>query len=364
VLLALPLAANAEVAETYQVEAGRSTGIASNVAIDIIDHGVSSTGVWLATGKGVAYTPDDGTSWFSYNTAHGLPSENLSAIFSIGGRLWVASNHNELINDQLMTLSEGLSYSDNDGETWATLDFGPDGLNIPYVEGGDRTIFDITGHNDLGFFNNRPVDNDAGWLFFAAFAGGLLASQDGGDHWQRIFPSPLDSIQFAFISEAPSLRNRYFSCVADTSHGDSLFLWGGTAAGVFQYVFTPPRDKLYSHWINRISFCDSCSRGDGSLLFIGGESGLSLGSAAGGNLATRFEIDGLPGEEVTAILSVGNRLLVGTADHATGMPTGLALSSDGGESFTVPAVPWGLDSGWVISDFAEMNSRVSGYPVC
>ncbi|MCD6250628.1 MAG: hypothetical protein J7J98_09890 [candidate division Zixibacteria bacterium] len=359
VFLALPLIANAEVAETYKTEAGQSTGIASNVAIDVIGHGVSPTGVWLATGKGVAYSPDDGTSWFSYNTAHGLPSENLSAIFSVDGRIWVASNHNELINEQLMTLSDGLSYSDDDGETWVTLDFGPDGLNIPYVEGGDRTIFDITGHTDPGFFNNRPVDSsDADWLFFAAFAGGLLASQDGGDHWQRIFPSPYDSIQFALSGEAPSLRNRYFSCVADTSHGDSLFLWAGTAAGIFQYVFAPPRDKLYSHWINRISFCDSLSRGDGSLLFIGGESGLSLGSAAGGHLATRFEIDGLPGEEITATLSIGDRLLVGTADHATGMPTGLAISYDGGESFTTPAVPWALDSGLTIIDFAKMNGRV------
>jgi len=357
-LLALAGSAAAEVAETYQVEAGRQPGLASKVAIDIISHGTDSLGVWLATGKGVSYTFDDGDHWFTNNTANGLPAENLSALFSVGGRVWVASNHNEVIQDQLMTLSDGLSYSDDDGDTWTTIDFGPNGLNIPYVIGGDRTIFDITGHADFGFFNNRPSDNDAHWLFASAFAGGLLASQDGGLHWRRIFPSPMDSLQYYYTGEAPSLRNRYFSCVADTSHGDSLFLWAGTAAGVFQYVFAPPRDKLLSRWINRIVFCDTCSANGGARLFIGGESGLSLGSAAGGPITSRFELDGLPGPEVTALVSIGGRLLAGTYDPSPGGAGRLGLSTDQGESFSEVSGPWVPGPGRIVSDFATKDGRV------
>ena len=355
--LAAPL--RAQVAETYQIEAARLTGLASNVAIDITAHGTDSLGVWLATGKGANYSFDAGAHWYINNITNGLPADNLSAIFSIEGRIWVASNHNELIQGQLMTLSNGLSYSDNDGVTWTTLNFGPGGLNIPYVIGGDRTIFDITGHNDSLFFNNRPADSStARWLFASAFAGGLLASQDGGIHWRRIFASSLDSVQYSYTNQAPSLRNRYFSCVADTSHGDSLFLWTGTAAGIFQYVFAPPKDKLYSRWINRIAFCDTCSAGEGSRLFVAGNDGLSLGSAGAGEFTSRFMIDGLPGKKVSTVFSIGDKLLAGTVNPGTNGSTGLAISSDGGESFAVGSVPWLLGVGRVISDFAEMDGRV------
>ena len=358
VLFAAPAAA--EVAETYEIEAGRLTGLGSNVAIDITAHGTDSVGVWLATGRGISYSFDDGDSWYVYNRLHGLPAENLSAIFSVGGRIWVASNHNELIQSQLMTLSDGLTYSDDNGESWTTLDFGSTGLNIPYVIGGDRTIFDITGHKDVGFLNHRTNDT-TDWLFASAFAGGLLASQDGGLHWRRIYASRADSIQYSYTYEAPSLRNRYFSCVADTSHGDSLFLWAGTAAGIFQYVYAPPRNKLYSHWINCLAFCDSCSSGAGSRLFIGGESGLSLGSADGGSIATRFVIDGLPeqGSNVVSVFSIDDVLLAGTVNPLTDSSTGMVISTDGGESFSeVAGQPWPLDDQSVISDFAAMNGRV------
>ena len=349
--------AAAEVAETYDVEAGRLTGLGSNVAIDVTAHGTDPVGVWLATGRGTSYSFDDGESWYVYNRLHGLPAENLSAIFSVGGRIWVASNHTEFIQDRLMTLSDGLTYSDDDGETWTTIDFGSGGLNIPYVIGGDRTIFDITGHADSGFFNHRPIDNDANWLFASAFAGGLLASQDGGLNWRRIFASRLDSIQYSYTSEAPSLRNRYFSCVADTSHGDSLFLWAGTAAGIFQYVFAPPRSKLYTHWINCVAFCDTCSSGDGSRLFAGGDNGLNLGSAAGGRFESRFEVDGLPGQEVSSVVSIGDVVLAGTLDPSSGASTGLAISTDQGDTFGEVSGPW-VGANSIVSDFATINGRV------
>ncbi|MEW5795835.1 MAG: hypothetical protein AB1772_05695 [Candidatus Zixiibacteriota bacterium] len=357
VVSAVPLLA--EVAETFDVEAGRLAGVASKVAVDVIAHGTDSLGVWLATGRGVNYSFDNGAHWSVNNSASGLPSDNLSAIFSIGRRVWIASNHNDYIQGQLMTLSDGLSYSDDDGLTWTTLDFGPNGLNIPYVIGGDRTIFDITGHYDPGFLNNR-VDDTTDWLFAAAFAGGLLASQDGGIHWRRIFASRVDSIQYYLPNEPPSLRNRYFSCVADTSHGDSIFLWAGTASGVFQYVFAPPRNKLYSHWIHDIALCDTCSTGGGSRLYIAGETGVSLGSAAGGPIVSRFAVDGLPvsGPRAASILSVGDRLFVGTVNPNTGGSTGLYVSDDRGESFAQRIGPWATGVGRVVSDFAQMNGRI------
>jgi hypothetical protein len=357
-MLLLPTFLKAEVAETYQIEAGPATGIASRVAVDVIPHIGDSNAVWMATGHGATYSFDGGNTWYTAGTAQGLPSENLSAIFSVGGRVWVGSNHNELIEGVLTTLSDGLSYSDDDGLTWTTLDFSSGGLDIPYVEGGDRTVFDITGHTDPGYFNNRLTNNDADWLFFGAFAGGLLASQDGGTNWRRIFATNTDSIQFNLTDQAPSLRNRVFACAADTSHGDSLYLWSGTAAGVFQYVYAPPRDKLYSKFVNQVTFCEDWTSGGASRLFVGGESGLSMASAAFGHTATRFELDGLPSPGVSAVHCIGPILLAGGVDADGTASTELARSIDGGETFSTISGPWAGGTDSLFVDFVSMGGRV------
>ncbi len=358
---------SAQLAETYQVEAGRLTGLGSSVAVAITDHGANPAGVWLATGHGVSYSFDQGVSWYVNNSASGLPADNLSAIFSLPmssgpGRIWVASNHSKLISGLLTTLSDGLSYSDDNGDTWTTLDFSPSGLNIPYVIGGDRITYDLTGHHDVGFLNNLTNDT-TDWMFAASFAGGLLASQDGGIHWRRIYASRSDSIQYNTTTQAPSLRNLYFSCVADTSHGDSLFLWTGTAAGIFQYVFAPPREKLYSRWINRldIASCDTCPAGEGSRVFIGGRSGLSLASTLGGAIQSRFAVDGLPiaGTDVVSVFSIGDKLLAGTVKPNTDSSTGMVVSADGGQTFELVAgQPTAFIGNDVISDFAKLGGRV------
>jgi hypothetical protein len=350
----------AQLAESYQIEADRLTGLASNVAVDIIGHRTNPMQVWLATGRGVSYSSDTGRTWFFNNSTNGLPADNLSAICSLNGRIWVASNHNAMVESQLTTLSNGLSYSDDDGANWTTLDFSSTGLNIKYVIGGDRTIYDLSGHHDIGFLNNRTNDT-TDWLFAAAFAGSLLASQDNGIHWRRIYASPSDSIQYSYTTEAPSLRNRYFSCVVDTSHGDSLFLWAGTAAGIFQYVFASPRDKLYSRWINDIAFCDTCSAEGGSRLYVAGDDGMSLATATSGTVSSRFAIDGLPtnGTKIASVFSIGDKLLAGTVNPNTGGSTGMVVSTDGGESFSqVIAQPWTLGVNRVISDFVQMDGRV------
>ena len=357
-IVLLPAVVAADVAETYEVNAEPASGLGSNVAVDIIGHDRDSVSVWLATGKGVSFSFNDGQRWYYYNAANGLPSENTSAMASVNGRIWVATSHNEMVGTELYALSDGVSYSDDNGLTWHQVNFGEDGLDIPYVWGGDRVIYDITGHHSEGFFDNKTLNNDADWVFFTAFAGGYLASQDGGTTWRRIYASAADSIQFNLTTEAPSYRNRYFACVVDTSHGDSLFVWTGTAGGVFQYVYIPPSDKLYSRQINAVAFCDTCSTERGSRMFIAGDNGLSIGSAMPGPMSTTFTTNGLPGASVTAAISIGEYLLVGTTDTTAGVSTGLAVSTDEGESFTPVSLPDVVGSRRVISSFLQVSDRL------
>ncbi len=353
-----PVLASAQVAKTYEIEPSATTGIASATAVDIIKHGADSTGVWLATGKGLNYSFDGGVHWFVANSTNGLPSDNLSAVFSAGPRIWVASNHNEFIEGGLRTLSDGVTYSDDDGQTWSRVNFGSSGQNIPYVWGGDRVIYDITGHWDENFLSNRSSNADVDWLFFTAFAGGFLASQDGGDTWRRIYSSSADSIQFNLENEAPSNRNRYFSCVADTTHGDSLFVWAGTASGIFQYIFAPPRDKLSSRSFYNIAFCDTCSGDSVGRVFYGGQTGISAGLTTGGPFSSSFASDGLPGQRITALASVGEYLLAGTIDTGTTASAGLAISTDQGSSFSLVSLPEVVGLARDVNAFARVDDRL------
>lgn len=328
---------------------------ASNTVIDIIEH---QGGIWFATGEGVNFSMDSGRTWLLYDTSNGLVSDNLSAIYSMNGRIWVATNHNSA---EGYTISDGLSYSDNLGDTWIQVNFGPDGLNIPYVWGGNQTIYDITGHRD----SNRNID----WLFFTAFAGGFLASQDGGASWRRIYPSPSDSINFvrAHLGQVElSLRNRYFSCAVDTSHSDSLYVWSGTAGGIFQYVYANPREKPFSKKINRIVFCQRCS--DTTLVFFAGENGVFRGKMTGGPFIHRghesvdpvFQGDGLPGPIAKALIYFGGKLFVGTVDNQdTAYSTGLAVSIDQGDTYTaLSSLTEVIGPNRRILDFAVIRERL------
>ncbi len=288
-------------------------GYSSNAATAAIGH---DGAIWLATGEGVLFSSDNGQTWASYHGGNGLVSDIVSALYSNGSRLWVGTSHSEVIDGRKYSMSDGVSYTDNNGDTWNQVDFSSSGQNISSVYGGYRTIYDITGHED--------------WVFFAAFAGGFLASNDGGLNWRRLFPSREDSIQFN-AADVPSEGNRYFSCAADSSHGDSLFVWTGTAGGVFQYVFAPEREKLSSRHVSSIAFCADCI--DSAYVFFGGENGVTRGVGVGAPYLSRSDGDGLTGASTTALFHWRSRLFAASEDELDGQATGLAFSDDNGESY-------------------------------
>jgi hypothetical protein len=323
------------------------TGIASNFVIDIIEH---NNAVWLGGGKGLNYSTDSGQTWLWVNTANGLVSTNISAMYSSpNGRLWAATNHNEMILGAVTTISDGVSYSDDNGLTWTQIDFSETGLDIPFVFGGDRTIYDITG------VPGTTVNSD--WLFFSAFAGGLLSSQDGGIHWRRLYPSAADSVQYNTPTEAPSLRNLEFSCVTDTSHPESLYVWVGSADGLFQYVFAEPQVKPSARGVNQIAVCDVCTE-DSNWIYYATDEGFTRGTKKGAPYITRTTADGLPGITLSAITELGGTLFAGTRASATGASTGLAVSTDFGDSFSNSGFAQFVGANRTISDFARIGNRL------
>ena len=347
-ILILPLMAGVATAGVPSFFDQPDTGYVSNTVIDMVSH---NGAIWLATDEGLNFSDDGGQTWYLYDKDNGLVSSSISAFFSIpisggGERLWVATNHQEEIAGVLTGISDGVSYTDDDGLTWHQIDFETAPNDIPYVWGGDRTIYDIAGHYDP---TNESFDN---WLFFSAFAGGLLGSKDGGMSWRRIFPTSADSIQFYTTGVEPSLRNRYFSVAVDTSHVDSVFVWGGTAAGLFQYIFAEPKDKPYTKFVTAIEMSK-----DTNFIYYGGKKGMSRGTKKGGPFVTKFMSDGLPGNEITAILEYGGKLFVGTSTDS--VSTGLAISDDYGDSFTAQTgLTEVVGENRLVNEFTLMNDRL------
>ena len=324
-----------------RISAGENEDYLANTVIDIFEH---NGGIWLVSGQGLNVSYDGGETWEVVNSATSdMVSDNLSAATAVGSRLWVGSNHSEELGGFLYSLSDGVSYSDDNGATWNQIDFSEDGLNIRWVFGGDRTIYDISGHRE--------------WLFFSAFAGGFLASRDGGLNWRRIYGTNYDSLQYN-SGGTPSFTNRYFSCAVDSSHGDSVFVWAGTAGGFYRFVYAPVRERPYSRLINGVALCDACE--DTSYVFYAGNNGVSRGTTEGYPFISRFVDDGLPGPYVTAVTDFRERLLVGTAEGTGQTMTGLAYSDDRGETYW-PVTAFNTQysgGGDLVREFTNMGERL------
>ena len=275
-------------------------GLSNNAVIDIVTH---KNGIWLATGRGVSFSPDSGATWFYFDNTNGLVSDEISAIYSddLFGRLWLATNHTVNRNGLTFPYADGLSFTDNEGESWDTL-------MVKGSYGPQATVFDITGDDTL--------------IFGASWAGGLFGSFDRGVTWQSLYASVQDSLTPLAFS------NLYFSAAIDTLHHDSLVLWAGTVDGLVQYIFAPAYAKPSSNYIFSISSADS-------FIYIAGDSGLTRRIVRDGkeSFLSSFQANGLPGRAVTAVFSFGGRLFAGTLDSLGGLSTGLAVSDDNGISF-------------------------------
>jgi len=289
-------------------------GLSDNAITDIVEH---NGAVWMSTGLGLSFSYFDDLFWYQYDSTNGLTSDAVSAMYSAGGRLWVAGNY--FIDGDDSTYADGLYYTDDDGMTWNNIT--PDN-----TYGGLRVIYDIVGIDD--------------YIFCSSWIGGLIGSFDGGQNWKNIYFTPDDSIyvhdpDYSYPSSnlPPLYSNMYFSTAVDTTHPDSLVLWAGSVAGIRRFVYSPayakPNSEYIVDYIAADSFVFVC--GDGGLTRIDFTPGDAEATIVG--FRSSFETDGLPGPVVTTAYSYGGRLFVGTADSVNGSGTGVAVSDDDGLTF-------------------------------
>jgi len=182
-------------------------------ANDITDIVFQDNAVWLGNGRGLSVTRDNGKSFRNFSTFDGLGKGSVSAIGVNLDYIWVATATDTSVDEGILSVGTGISYSVDNGETWIhfpqPVDQPGDSLNgkKPTTTAVQNVTYDIA------------VERDAVWI--ASWGGGLRKSEDKGNTWQVVTPDrrPFDALG--------NLSHRAFSVIS-ASNG----LWVGTSGGI------------------------------------------------------------------------------------------------------------------------------------
>jgi len=223
-------------------EALRKISATTPMSNSILDIVVKGDSVWLGTSKGLSLSTDNGRTWKNfYDDGTFEKDESVTALAIGNGMVWAATGKSQEIDGQNMPVGTGLKFTTDGGDTWFTVPqpIDPPGDSIVYYGNNRLRALPITTE-----INNIVYDIAISKhkVFIATFAGGLRATADSGQTWQRVvLPpdylnsiKPEDTLSFSLqpVSGAfgpeNNLNHRVFSVV---SNGDSL-LYVGTAGGI------------------------------------------------------------------------------------------------------------------------------------
>ncbi|MDP3025077.1 MAG: FlgD immunoglobulin-like domain containing protein [candidate division Zixibacteria bacterium] len=201
----------------YSLETPAS-GLAGNSVVEIIWDGRY---IWAGTGNGLSRSSDGGRTWQTFDHTNGLNQDGISALAynNKDSTLWVATSYTLIREGVSYPFGDGFNKTTNQGQIWAS--FKPEQASEYGKLAYDIAISDTT-------------------VWAACFCGGLIRSKDDGLNWENVF---VDSIAKAYYEQGKceDFRNSFFSVVADvadTFNSDTTFIWGGTAAGIFKFVYT------------------------------------------------------------------------------------------------------------------------------
>jgi hypothetical protein len=147
--------------------------------------------IWVGTGKGVSKTTDWGQTWYFYDQRSGLNENEISALTVSGTTLWTASAYNKEVQGALYPYGKGFNRTRDFGDTWDS--FIPEQVS----KYAGMVCYDIA------------TDDTTVWA--AAWYGGLIRSQDGGQTWENVFVD--SAAQVDFETEAFNDYRDYFFAV-------------------------------------------------------------------------------------------------------------------------------------------------------
>ena len=281
------------------------TGLLGNSFVDIVyNDGI----IWLASGRGISYSTDLGQTWFTRTTETNpeLSSDEPSALFGRPGQVWMASSHFVFYQGYNYPVGDGISMTTDEGATWEV--FKPrEATNYAQL------VYDIAGTGSS--------------IYAACFHGGLIVRHDQNNTWEHLFYSPADSADWFHTNNAgdtaywASLTSgRYYSCAVDTTHADTLIVYGGSARGVNKFLYLPKRVKMGGEQINDI-------KAVGDLIYFAHEGGITqVDSTTMSKFYTADATNGLGSDWIRKLAFSGDRLWAAAFDpgDSTGK-TGLGL---------------------------------------
>ena len=271
------------------------TGLLGNSFIDILYHEGT---IWLATGSGLSYSTDDGVTWYTrtVQTNPELGSDEPSALWGRPGEVWVACSHFQMYQGINYPIGDGISRSTDNGETW--VNFSP-----PEAANYAQLVYDLSGTGSA--------------VYAACFHGGMIVRHDPDTAWKHLFYSPADSTDWSADDWADLPSGRYYSCIVDTTHADTLIVYGGSARGINKFIYLPKRVKLGGQGIYDIVQV-------GALIYLAHERGVSqVDTATVSRFYTADITNGLGGEWIRKLTLLGGKLWAGAFDPVDSSGRGL-----------------------------------------
>ena len=185
----------------------------ANSVIDIRSDGSS---VWVGSSDGVARSSDGGETWITFGTSDSLRSSSISGLAVRPGLVWVATSRSEIREGELIPIGTGLSRTLDSGANWTS--YGPEQANYY-----GKLAYDL------------EITDSAVWA--ACFYGGLIRSGFNDTTFFNVFPDSASRAQYDSAGFATAEGARFFSVKADTSHPDSTVIFGGSAWGIYRFIF-------------------------------------------------------------------------------------------------------------------------------
>lgn len=182
--------------------------LGSKQIYSILADSADSNVLYVAGSGGVTRVDSLVETFFTSDTANGLPAHEVRKLFMLDGRIWAA------VFDPADSSGLGLysispdTFASNRIDAWRHENSG-------LFEGPDGGVYDFKNYLDTDYY-------------IAAGDSGVYRSEDNGQTWARFYVDSSDM-------SPTSLRNQVYSIDVD---GDSLFL--GTRAGLVTASFTAP----------------------------------------------------------------------------------------------------------------------------
>jgi hypothetical protein len=189
-------------------------GLSGNAIAEIVWDG---KWLWAGTVDGVSRTSDGGLSWYTYNTKNGLSHNDVTAMATYDSVLWVALAYNKFHQGESYPFGGGFNKTTDYGNTWKRIE-PPQATNAYYKLAFDLAIVDSV-------------------VWAACIYGGLIRFFDDNT-WENVFVDSFAQQDFEEDNTGNNLNNIFFATAADTFSPDTLFMWTGTCAGIYKFVYT------------------------------------------------------------------------------------------------------------------------------